>query len=588
MSLFDRIVRFGDKGRFVGPMFRRLFLPSIIFSSGWALSDIADAVVVGQQLGTVGLAGIAMILPVYMVNCTIAHGLGIGGSLRFSRLMAHGDFDQARQCFVQTIFSALLYSGGTAVLGLVGMDMLLSLLGADKASPEVLSATREYLTVLVASTPLFYLSNILNYYLYNDDNQRLAVLGAIVGNISDIALNFTLVLGFGLGMRGAALSTSAGQVITISIFVIGLACREHHLHLCMPCSGWVKAGFMQLRAGLSSSVSYLYQVVFFTVCNNALVRIGGDSAIAVFDVIQNASYLLLYLYEGVTRAMQPLLATFYGENGRRDLAETRSRARFYGYSIGLTLIIFVEAVPSLLCRLFGVPAESEVHALAEFALRVYGVGAFLAGVNILDSGYFVACGVEKSSLLIQSLRGCLILLPLTAIGAYIGDIRLFWLVFPLTEIGTWILFRVIARVRGGYDVTLLEENRIYQKTVSGSTDDIMEADREIENFCEGRGVDVKRCYTITLAVEEICATIVNNGMKDGYICITLLDIPDGDIILMLRYNDDFFNPFSLQTNKANIEGNFDMDAMGILMIRKQAKDFAYRRYQGLNSLVVRL
>ena len=99
---------------------------------------------------------------------------------------------------------------------------------------------------------------------------------------------------------------------------------------------------------------------------------------------------------------------------------------------------------------------------------------------------------------------------------------------------------------------------------------------------------VSSIYAVTLAVEEICATIVKNGMKEGYICITLLDDSDGDLILILRYNDDYFNPFSLQTNMANAEGNFDMDAMGILMIRKQSKDFAYRRYQGLNSLVVRL
>jgi len=116
----------------------------------------------------------------------------------------------------------------------------------------------------------------------------------------------------------------------------------------------------------------------------------------------------------------------------------------------------------------------------------------------------------------------------------------------------------------------------------------MRADREIEEFCERREIAPKRCYSITLAVEEICQTIVKNGMKDGLIRITVLDGTDGDVLLILRYNDDYFNPFSLQTEKASREGAFDMDAMGILMIRKQAKDFFYRRYQGLNSLVVKL
>lgn len=587
MRLFERLVRFGNGDPFVGSMFRRLFLPSLLFSTGWALSDIADAVVVGQRLGTVGLAGIALVLPVYMVNCTFAHGLGLGGSVRFSRLMAHGDFGLARACFSTTLLVTLLFSGATAVLGLCGMDLLLEVLGAASASPAVLAATREYLTVLVASTPLFYLSNVLNYYLYNDDNQRLAVFGALLGNVSDIALNFTLVLGFDLGMRGAALSTTAGQVIAITVYTVGLLGREHHLRPCRPGAGWWRAGLGQLRAGLSSSVSYLYQMVFFVVCNNTLVRLGGDVAVAVFDVIQNASYILLYLYEGTSRAMQPLLSTFFGENGRKDLAQTRAQARLCGCGLGLALVVAVEIAPSALCAVFGVPA-GEAGELTELALRVYCVGAVFAGLNVLDSGYYVACGVDKAALLIQSLRGAVLLLPLTLLGGFVGDIRAFWLIFPLTEIGTWLLFRLIARFRGGYAVRLLEESRIYRKTVCGSNEDVMAADAEIKTFCEGRGIDSRRSYAVTLAVEEICATIVKNGMKDGRICITLLDVPDGDVILMLRYNDDYFNPFSLQTVEASAEGNFDMDAMGILMIRKQAKDFAYRRYQGLNSLIVRL
>ena len=33
-------------------------------------------------------------------------------------------------------------------------------------------------------------------------------------------------------------------------------------------------------------------------------------------------------------------------------------------------------------------------------------------------------------------------------------------------------------------------------------------------------------------------------------------------------------------------GSFDMDAIGMLVVKKQAKDFFYRQYQGFNTLVV--
>lgn len=76
--------------------------------------------------------------------------------------------------------------------------------------------------------------------------------------------------------------------------------------------------------------------------------------------------------------------------------------------------------------------------------------------------------------------------------------------------------------------------------------------------------------------------------EDGEIQVTLVALEDGDFELHIRDNAASFDPFSLETNRAGKEGNFDMDAMGILVIKKQAKDFFYRHYQGFNSLVVRI
>ena len=79
----DITVTHRTKDSFTGRMFRGLWIPAMLSSLGWALSDMADAVVVGQRLGAVGLAAISLILPVYMINCMFAHGLGLGGSVRY-------------------------------------------------------------------------------------------------------------------------------------------------------------------------------------------------------------------------------------------------------------------------------------------------------------------------------------------------------------------------------------------------------------------------------------------------------------------------------------------------------------------------
>lgn len=75
---------------------------------------------------------------------------------------------------------------------------------------------------------------------------------------------------------------------------------------------------------------------------------------------------------------------------------------------------------------------------------------------------------------------------------------------------------------------------------------------------------------------------------DGYIQITLIALPEEIFELHIRDSAKAFDPFSLNTKKVNSEEDYDMDAMGILVIKQKAKSFFYRQYQGFNSLIVKI
>ena len=46
--------------------------------------------------------------------------------------------------------------------------------------------------------------------------------------------------------------------------------------------------------------------------------------------------------------------------------------------------------------------------------------------------------------------------------------------------------------------------------------------------------------------------------------------------------------FALDTSRASRDEAFDMDGMGVLVIKKRAKEFFYRRYQGFNTLIIKI
>lgn len=576
-----------SKDRFTGKMFTGLWVPAMISSIGWALSDIADAIVVGQRLGATGLAAISLILPVYMVNCMFAHSLGLGGSVRYSKLLGEGKEREAVASFNRTIQVSVLISLLIAVLGNVFINLLLSVLGTTSVDGMLFSATRAYLRTLISGTPLFFLSNILNYYLRNDNNQKLASAGSLTGNLCDIALNILFVLVLDWGTGGAALATLIGQVIAVAVYLPGIfkkaktiriAAVRYDLNETLSC----------FKAGFATSMGYLLQLVFLLLCNNVLARISGETGIAVFDMIQNISYLLLYLYEGTARALQPLASTYHGERYEQGKKSALRFALLYGCTVGSCLILFVELFPGAFCRLFGIYGTS-AQALGESALKIYAAGAFFAGISILISNYFQACEREREASAIVILRGAVVLLPCTMLFSMF-DVQLFWWLFPLTEVVSLLLYLLYLRRRKNTGQEL-DGAKIYNRTITGQNDDITRMTAEIGEFCDRWQANAKQAYFVTMTVEEICLAIVKGGfenIKEGYIQLTLIAMEDRSFEIHIRDNATSFNPFSLDTAKADHDGGYDIDAMGMLVIKQKTKEFFYRRYHGFNTLVVKV
>ena len=117
--------------------------------------------------------------------------------------------------------------------------------------------------------------------------------------------------------------------------------------------------------------------------------------------------------------MQPILSTYQGEHNRQGMRNTVRLGFTAGLTVGGALIVLVELWPAGMCLLFGI-AGSASEALACTALRLYGAGALFAGINILLCNYYQACENEKPSFLLETLRGAVLLIPLTFVCYALG------------------------------------------------------------------------------------------------------------------------------------------------------------------------
>ena len=183
----------------------------------------------------------------------------------------------------------------------------------------------------------------------------------------------------------------------------------------------------------------------------------------------------------------------------------------------------------------------------------------------------------------------MLLIPLTFV-CYAFGLQRFWLLFLLTEAGSLAVFLLLG-LGGRYKKTELPEERIFQRTILSNAEDVMDVCRELEAFCEVWGADMKQQMFSTMTVEELGMAILKHGFQgrtDGYLQLTAIMDESGVLELHLRDDATTFNPFALDTSRASRDEDFDMDGMGVLVIKKRAKEFFYRRYQGFNTLIIKI
>lgn len=572
---------------FTPKMFRRLMVPSLMSSIGLAFGDMADAVVVGQEMGAVGLAAISLSLPLYMVYNVFMHGLGIGGSISFSQLLGEGKKEEAVRCYNQVMQTGILI--GLLIAAVVNLfpESILRLLGTVPSDGALYETSRIYLRMIALGAPLFFINYMLNYFLRNDNCERLAGAGFLLGNVTDIVLNLVFVLWLGMGIQGAALATLIGLTVGIASYLPAVLSSEHYLR---PFWYRVKTGevFSCFKTGFATSSQYVFQMIFLLIVNNVLMELAAENGVAVFDLLQNASYLVLYLYEGCNKAMQPLISTFYGEKNPEAAAHTRRLGLTWGTLIGAAAALLIFLFPETVCRIFGLDSAELIH-LGSQALRIYCSGTVFAGISIMLETCYQSFKEEKSAFMIALLRGCAVLLPCTVVFSVL-PLPFFWFLYPFTELASLGIF-LFWKKKYGTDTAAFDTARLFRETIRNGTKDMAGLTDRLEAFCVQWHASVKQKYFVVMSVEEVCMAIITRGFgagKTGEIQITVAALETGEFELHVRDSAESFNPFSLQTAKVGKKQGVDLDAMGMMVIRSQAKDFFYRHYQGFNSLTIRI
>jgi len=373
------------------------------------------------QLGTDALAAMAFTFPVVMILHAIAVGLGTGVTAVVSRVIGGGGESESRILATDSLLLGILATAVFAAVGLLTIDPLFSLFGADE---KVLLLIRDYMTIWYAGIIFMIVPLIGNSVIRARGNAKFPSMIMSLAAILNIILDPILIFGlFGvprMELQGAALATVLARFVT---FVAALWVLHHRMHalsyekpsLKRIAKSWNKI----LHIGLPSTGTQLIVPVSMGILT-ALVATFGSVAVAAYGVATRIEMFALIVMMATTISMGP----FVGQNaGAERIDRVRTAFRFslqvcfvYGVIIAASLAMFRTGIAALFSD------EEDVVRLASFYLLVVPISYPIMAVIGISSQTFNSLAKPIPAMVIGVCKSLVIQVPLAYAGASLAGI----------------------------------------------------------------------------------------------------------------------------------------------------------------------
>ena len=418
---------------------------NILGQVGISCYILADTFFVSRGTGATGLAALNIALPLYNLMNGIGLMIGVGSATHFTICRAQNQQEEADRAFTHAVGLGLVMGLLFLLLGVFAAGPLSHLLGADA---ETFPLTSVYLRTLLCFGPFFIMNNVLLAFVRNDGGPGRAMCGMVVGSLSNVVMDYIFIFPLGMGMFGAALATGVSPIISILVLSGHLRAPGRGFHL-------LRARFRPrllptlCTPGLPSLISELSSGVVLLLFNQVLLRLAGNTGVAAYGIVANLALVAVAIFTGLSTGMQPLVSHSSGTG------ESGSLRRLYRYGVVTALaiatvlfaVVFVFAAP--IASAFNSSGDPVLAGYAVTGLRIYFLGFWCAGLNIVSAAFFSASGRSAQGFAISLLRGVIAIPPvLLALTAFAG-IGGVWATFPtveaivavLTFVCVWRVFR---------------------------------------------------------------------------------------------------------------------------------------------------
>ncbi len=403
----------------VGKVLRSLTLPMIFGVLGMVAFNLADTYFV-SRLGILQVAALSFTFPVVLVINSLNMGIGIGASVVISNAVGERAEKKVKRLSTDSLSLGMLISIITMIIGLLTIDPLFRLLGADETT---LPYINEYMRIWYIGVPFVVIPMVGNNAIRALGDTKTPSIIMLVAAGVNIAMDPLLIFGIGffpeLGVSGAALATVIARALTLVVALYILIKREKV----------VSAKMVRIREILRSWKAILFIGVPNAIAKmiiplgvgviTGLIASYGAEAVAGYGIATKIEYFAI----SVITALVSIIPVFVGQNfGAKKIGRIKNAfltSEKFSILNGIILYTVLAVFANPIAHLF--TNDENVVKIIMLYLQIVPIGYSFMGIVLVVNGTYNALKRPIKAAAINLIQMLAIYVPLaTFTSRYFG------------------------------------------------------------------------------------------------------------------------------------------------------------------------
>lgn len=413
----------------VGKLLTQYAIPAIIAMTASSLYNMVDSIFIGQGVGAMAIAGLAITFPFMNLSGAFGAAVGIGSSTLISVKLGEKDYKTAQEALGNNVTLNIIIGVVFATVCLLFLEPVLEFFGASETT---MPYAKEYMEIILLGNVITHLYFGMNAVLRSASKPRQAMYATMFTVIINTLLDPLFIYTFDMGIRGAAIATILSQFLALCWQMKLMSNKDELLHL--------RRGIYHLQSrlvkkiisiGISPFAMNTCACLVVIFINNALVKHGGDIAVGAYGIGNRIGFMFVMVCIGINQGMQPIAGYNYGAKLYDRMLLVLKYAIFWATVVMTLGWLIGELMPEPIVRMF--TSDDELVAASVHGLRI-NIAVFpIIGYQIVVSNFFQSIGKAKISAFLSMSRQMLFLIPLLVVLSDIYGVDGVWAALPASD-----------------------------------------------------------------------------------------------------------------------------------------------------------